>query len=269
VASMRAAQADVLSPAFARLKPLMIAAARRAGGAHAAVLDRLECWGATMRGDAAEPLMFMAWERETIRAIFQDDLGAAFERFFDPRALPLTRLLEGRATGRDWCDVRSTPVRETCDTVIAGALAAGLEVLEKRFGRDRGKWRWGDVHYAQGEHRPFGLIPSLASFFNVEVPSPGGMYTLNRGMVDFGDEHLFVNHGASSYRAIYDFADLERSLFIQTTGQSGNPFSPTYRSFAQRWARVEYIEIPTIRAEIAKTALGTWTFTPPAPPAGR
>ena len=158
VASMRAAQADVLSPAFARLKPLMIAAARRAGGADPAVLDRLDRWDATMRADAPEPLIFMAWERETVRAIYRDDLGGAFERYFDTRALALTRLLEGRATSRDWCDDRTTPARETCDEVIAGALATALTDLEKRYGSDRSRWRWGTAHFAYGEHRPFGLV---------------------------------------------------------------------------------------------------------------
>ena len=262
VASMRAAQADVLSLAFARLKPLMIAAARRGGGADGSVLDRLERWDATMRADIAEPLIFMAWERETVQAIYRDDLGGAFERFFATRALALTRLLEGRSTSRDWCDNRATPARETCDDVIAAALKAALTDLEKRYGADRSRWRWGPAHYAAGEHRPFGLVPGIASFFNIEVPSPGDPYTLNRGMVEFGEDPPFANHGASTYRAIYDFADLEHSLYIQTTGQSGNPFSPYYRSFAERWAKVDYIEIPTRREVLAKEALGTWRLTP-------
>jgi len=262
VASMRAAQADVLSLAFAQLKPLMIAAARRAGSADQATLDRLERWDATMRAELAEPLIFMAWERETIRAIYRDDLGGAFERFFATRALALTRLLEGHSTSRDWCDDRTTPERETCDVIIAGALKTALRELERRYGADRGRWRWGPVHFAYGEHRPFGLVPGLASFFNVEVPSPGDSYTLNRGMVDFEDDPPFPNRGASTYRAIYDFADLEHSRYIQTTGQSGNPFSPYYRSFADRWAKVEYIEIPTTREAIARIAMGTWKLTP-------
>jgi penicillin amidase len=49
---------------------------------------------------------------------------------------------------------------------------------------------------------------------------------------------------------------------MHSTGQSGNPFSPFYRSFVQRWASVEYIEIATKRDRIA--ALGTWTLTPKA-----
>jgi penicillin amidase len=261
-ATMQAAQADVLSPAYVRLKPLMITAARRAG-ADAGVLDRLDHWDATMRAEMPEPLIFMAWEREVVRAVYQDDLGAAFDRFFDPRALAVTKLLEGRAASRDWCDDRSTPTHETCDLVIGRALSAALADLDRRFGSDRSRWRWGEAHYARGEHRPFGMFAGLGAFFNVEVPSAGGMYTLNRGMVEFRQEPLFVNGMASSYRAIYDFADPERSLYIHTSGQSGNPLSPHYRSFAERWAKVEYIEIPTSRAAIAKVAAGTWTLSPP------
>ena len=262
IASMRAAQADVLSSAIAQLQAPMIAAAQ-AGGADAAVLDQLTAWDATMRADAPEPLIFTAWLRETIRAIYRDDLGGAFDRYFDTRALALLRLLEGRATSRNWCDDRSTPARESCGDVLAAALTAALRDLERRYGADRAKWTWGAAHYAHGEHRPFGMFAGIGPYFNVEVPSPGDAYTLNRGKTEFGETPPFANRHASSYRAIYDFADLDRSLYIHTTGQSGNPLSPFYRSFAERWVKVDYIEIATKRDAIAKAAIGTWKLTPP------
>jgi penicillin amidase len=112
------------------------------------------------------------------------------------------------------------------------------------------------------EHRPFGSVDWLARFFNVEVRSAGGNYTLNRGKADLDGERPFANRHAAGFRAIYDLADLERSLYIQSTGQSGNPFSRFYRSFARRWAEGKYIQIPTKREAIAKTLLGTWTLTP-------
>ena len=261
IASMRAAQADVLSPGIAELQAPMIAAAQ-AGGADAAVLDQLTAWDATMRVDAPEPLIFTAWLREAVKAIYRDDLGGAFDRYFDTRALALKRLLDGRATGRDWCDDRTTPSRERCGEVLAAALATALADLERRYGKDRSKWRWGAAHYAYGEHRPFGMFAGIGRFFNVEVASPGDAYTLNRGKTEFGEDPPFANRHASSYRAIYDLADLDRSLYIHTTGQSGNPLSPFYRSFAKRWANVEYIEIATKRDAIAKAAIGTWMLTP-------
>jgi penicillin amidase len=263
MASMRAAQNDVLDPAFARLQTLMIAAAQAGGEVDHALLDKLTVWDSQMRADAAEPLIFTAWVREAVKAIYQDDLGPAFPVFFDARAPALIRLLEGNAKGRDWCDDRATPARESCGSVLAGALKSALGDLERRYGADRSKWRWGVAHVAYGEHRPFGLMGGrIAQFFNVEVPSPGGNFTINRGKMEFGAEQPFANRHASSYRAIYDLADLDASLYIHTTGQSGNPFSPLYRSFAERWAKGEYIRIATKRADIDQAALGTWKLAP-------
>jgi penicillin amidase len=258
--SMRAAQADVFSPACARLKPLMIAAVRQHGGANSAILDRLAAWDATMRAEAVEPLIFVAWLREAMQAIYSDDLGPVFYQFFDFQAPALERLLEGRAQGREWCDDRTTPEREDCGVVLARALDAALADLQRRYGADPGQWQWGRAHFANGEHRPLGMLAVIGKFFNVEVASPGDAYTLNHGKPEIREEPPYANRLAPSYRAIYDFADLDRSLYIQSTGQSGNPFSPFYRSFAERWAAAEYIRIPTQREAIE--ALGTWRLTP-------
>jgi penicillin amidase len=262
LASMRAAQTDVLSLAIVKLQPLMIAAAQAGGSVEPAVLDQLTVWDGTMRADRPEPLIFTAWMREATKAIYRDDLGNAFSRYFDYRAPALIRLLEGRATARDWCDDRTTPERESCGAVLAGALNQALHGLQARYGADRSKWRWGVAHAAFSEHRPLGQVATLAPFVNIEVPSPGGNYTLNRGKTELGEEQPFANRHAASLRAIYDLADLDRSLFIHSTGQSGNPLSPFYRSFAERWSKGEYIEIATRREAIAKARLGTWTLTP-------
>jgi penicillin G amidase len=262
LASMRAAQMDAVSPAAARLQPMMIAAAQADGSVDHAVLDQLTTWDATMAADRAEPLIFTAWMREAVKAIYRDDLGAAFDRYFDYRATALIRLLEGRATARDWCDDRATPERESCGAVLAAALNRALAELEVRYGKDRSKWHWGRAHRAWGEHRPLGAMAYIARYFNVSVPSAGGNYTLNRGKAEFDLEPPFANRHAASYRAIYDLADLDRSLYIHTTGQSGNPLSPFYRSFARRWANGEYIEIATRREAIVKASRGTWKLAP-------
>lgn len=260
--TMREAQLDVLSPAALQLKALMIDAARKINVADRQTLDRLQAWDGMMRGDAPEPLMFMAWLRETVRGVYADDLGVAFPRFFNPQATVLIRLLSGKASGRDWCDNVATSERESCASVISAALGTALADLDKRYGSNRGGWRWDKAHYAANEHRPLGTLAIVGRFFNVEVPSPGGTYTLNRGQVDFNSEPPFANRGAASCRAIYDLSNLDNSQFIHTTGQSGNPFSPFYRSFAERWSKGEYIGIGTKRADIERTAIGTWHLAP-------
>src|SRR5262245_14519310 len=264
--SMRQAQADVLSLAVTRLQPLMTAAAQIGETVDQQLLDQLTAWEGTMRADLPEPLIFTAWLRAAVQAIYGDDLGPAFHRFWGARANALIRLLEGRATARDWCDDKSTAARESCGAVLAAALTRAIEDLERRYGKDRSRWRWGRAHAALSEHRGLGSIGKIAGFFdiagfvNISVTSPGDDYTLDVGRMDFASAEPFANRHAASYRAIYDFADLDRSLYMHSTGQSGNPFSPFYRSFVQRWASVDYIEIATKRERIS--ALGTWTLSP-------
>lgn len=260
--SMKAAQADVLSPAVVRLQALMIAAAQAGANVDNAILDQLTAWDGRQTMTGAEPLIFAAWIRESMRGIFADDLGPVFERYFDGRPMTLIRVLEGQATGRDWCDDRRTKEHESCAQILADALQRALKDLETRFGPDRKAWSWGKAHVAISEHRPFGLVPYLADVFNIEVPSPGGDETLNRGKMEYGDAQPYANRHASSFRGVYDLGDLEKSLFMQTTGQSGNPFSPHYRAFAERWSKDAYIEIPTQPDAIARSAAGTWTLTP-------
>jgi penicillin amidase len=77
---------------------------------------------------------------------------------------------------------------------------------------------------------------------------------VNVGQFFIRDESRpFANRHAPSMRAIYDLADLDRSVFMHSTGQSGNVLSPWYASFAERWAKVQYIRIPTKREALGET----------------
>ncbi|HEX7074721.1 MAG TPA: penicillin acylase family protein [Hyphomicrobiaceae bacterium] len=267
--TMRAAQLDVFSPAFAELAPLMIAAARPFVSSPNGqdILDRLSRWDAFMRADAVEPLLFMAWLRQSVRAIYADDFGAAFDQFYHPRAKAMIRLLRGEGS-RDWCNSRSTKKTETCGEVLAAALKRAIEELEAKFSSSRAGWSWGKAHVATGENQVFGQLPFVGRFFQIGLASPGGPYTLNRGVTEFGSDAPFANRHASTYRAIYDLSNLDGSLFMQPTGQSGNPFSRYYRTFEKSWAEGDYIQIPTDPAAIERDAIGRWLLTPSADGAG-
>ena len=92
----------------------------------------------------------------------------------------------------------------------------------------------------------------ISRLFNVSPETPGDTYSVNVGHNFIRDEDRpFANRHSASLRALYDLADLDRSLFMQSTGQSGNYRSPWYSNFAERWARVEYITIPTRREAIS------------------
>lgn len=261
-AMSQAIQADVHSDAVIELKSLMLAAIDGSENVDRSVVERIAAWDGRMVRDKTEPLLFMAWMRQSMKAIFADDLGPAFDNWFKPRALVLQRVLAGKSS-RNWCDIANTPEPEACPGVVAQALSDALTDLERRYGDTRSDWHWGRAHVARSIHRPFGQVPLLARFFNVEVESNGGQYTLDRGAPVFRDDDSpFVNRHASSFRGIYDFDDLDRSTYMLTTGQSGNIFSPNYSSFAEPWSNVAAVEIPADPAAYAGIIEGRWVLQP-------
>lgn len=258
----RSTQADVFSSAFAAIGPTMIGLIEGKKDVDPETMALLKNWDYTMVRDSAAPLIFLAWVRESMIGIFEDDLGPTFEPWFRARAGVMENVLAGR-TARNWCDDRTTPGEESCADVLAIGFGRALVDLEQRYGSDRGKWKWGAAHLTAGEHTPFSKVPILNPFFAVQVESPGGPFTLDRGVTRLSDpKKPFISVSGSSFRGIYDFADLDNSTYIITTGQSGNLFSRHYRDFAVPWSNVESIFIPVDPASYEAAIVGRWQLVP-------
>jgi len=234
-------QADVVSLAMRASLPNLLATRPRSEAARKA-LALLAKWDGEMAAGRAEPLIAWAWWRELTRAIYADELGDAFLQNWLARAVFIGNVLSGDGDHARWCDDVRTPAVETCEELLALSLDAALADLARRYDDDQTRWRWGEAHPARHEHRPFGRQPLLARLFDITVPSPGDTYTVNVGRnIMSNDAEPFANRHAASLRAIYDLADLEKSLYIHSGGQSGNILSEHYKSFSEAWARNEYI----------------------------
>ncbi|OCW57914.1 penicillin acylase family protein [Hoeflea olei] len=257
----RAVQADVFSPALAGIKPMMLAALadQDLSEEQRALADQLAAWDDTMVRERMEPLLMLAWVRHFMIDTYQDDLGFLFKDWFRARGKVLEKLLAGD-TARNWCNVKGTGREESCDEILAKSLGDAIADLKTRYGGDPEGWTYGAAHYAKGAHRPFGEVDVLKRFFNVEVASGGGPFTLDRGRTQLQDDRdPYANTNASSYRGIFDLGDLDRATYIQTTGQSGNVFSGHYSDFAGLWADVRSIEIPSTGPVDVE---GVWRLTP-------
>jgi penicillin G amidase len=249
VDSFKRMQADTRSRLVRELLPVALTAKpEKPAGRDAQAL--LKDWNGEMGRDSAAALVFAAWYRELTRLVYADELGDMFRDSWDLRAPFMIAVMKGEARLAHWCDDVRTPAKEACADRASRAFDFAAEDLRARYGEPAG-WRWGAAHPAAGDHRPFGAVPMLARIFNVAPETPGDTYSVNVGHFYIRDEtRPFANRHAASLRAIYDFADLERSLFMHSTGQSGNFLSPWYANFADRWAKVEYIAIPTRRESI-------------------
>ena len=249
LASFAKMQGDSMSRLARELLPVARAAKPNTEEGRAAQ-KMLGDWKGDMDPKLAAPLVFTAWYRELTRLVYSDELGDIFRESWDQRAAFMFAVLRGDKGYEKWCDDVRTPARETCAQHTAKAFDFAAEDLKKRFG-EPSRWRWGVAHVAASDHRPFGFFPVLKQWFNVSPETAGDGYSINVGQYTIRDEERpFANRHSGSLRAIYDLSDLDNSLFMQSTGQSGNVLSPWYANFAERWARVEYITIPAKREKI-------------------
>lgn len=254
--SFRDVQADVFSRMAADFLPLAV----RAPVSDEVALDlqnRLRAWDGVVAAEAPEPLIFSFWYRAFARLVLGDDLGPLYGDFQGFRPI-FYRNVVSRQTR--WCDDTRTPDRESCEFLAATAFDEAAQILQGRYGDDPDAWRWGDAHYAGFDHLIFGETP-LARLFNLRVPSGGDAFTVNAARYAFEDEGAAQTSGPG-YRAVFDLADLERSRFMHGTGQSGNVLSRHYRDLLERWANVEYLDIPTGREAAGQEGVGTLRLEP-------
>ena len=226
-----------------------------------ALQTRLAAWDGVMAVGAPEPLIFSTWYRKFTRLVLEDDLSkdgsnTLFDDTWGFRPLFFRNVIQKQT---NWCNNTATPELETCELLGATALRQAAQELQERYGDEMNRWRWGDPHYADHDHLIFGETP-LARFFNLRVPNGGDAFTINAARYAVDEEGAAQTSGPG-LRALYDLKDLERSRFIQPTGQSGNIFSAHYRDFLDRWVKVEYLPMFTARNRV-ENALGTLILTP-------
>jgi len=261
VAGFRALQQDRMSLFARALLPRLRGVAAPPGAGETAVRARalLDGWDGAMDPDRPEPFVFHAWIWEFARLASADELGAHQRDAWGRKGPFVQRVLEERGV---WCDDVGTAAVETCDEMLARALVAATDRIARDHGDDPDTWRWGDEHLAIAEHRPFADTP-LAPIFNLSGPAPGSMYAVNAfSFSPLEDERPFAATHGPGFRAIYDLADLERSLFVHSTGQSGNVLSPWYRNLERGWREGEYFTIPTERGAYGSNAVGRLRLVP-------
>jgi penicillin G amidase len=117
--------------------------------------------------------------------------------------------------------------------VALEALAAALDGLEERFGRDADGWRWGKVHGLDFEH-PFGTAnPLFRRIFDRSIEAGGASETVvQSGYVPTAP---FRGAWTATYRMLADVGDPARSRWQSTTGQSGQPGSTHYDDLMGGW----------------------------------
>ncbi len=225
-------------------------------------LDRLAAWNGEMSEHDPEPLIFTAWLRALTRRLAEDELGLLFREVAGPRPLFVERVFHDVDGAGRWCDVVKTPEVESCAEIARRALDDALDDLSRRYGEAVEGWRWGEAHRAIHRHTPLGFAAGVDLLVNVEHETPGGDHTLLRGSTSGREPEPFRNVHAAGLRAVYDFADPDRSVFVIATGQSGHPLSRHYDDLGALWRRGDYAPMSLDPADARAGAAGVTRLTP-------
>jgi penicillin amidase len=196
-----------------------------------------------MKVDSASALIFNAWADQLTRQLFSR-LGYLFTENYGARNFRHALILQLQNPNSPWCNDPQTEQIESCADASNAALDKALEQLSAQLGGNPKSWAWGNAHLAVSEHRPFSKVPLLGAFFNLTQPFPGDSFTINVGRLELlRADNPFETKQAPSLRALYDLSDLEQSLFIYQTGQSGWVQSKLYRNMSTLWAHNEYLPL--------------------------
>ena len=218
--SFAAMQVDPVSSFAQAILPRLLATAAP-DDASAQSLALLRGWDGAMRTDLPQPLLFNEWVRAFEASLLRGagvPAGIAGARY-DLVAYALS------PDGAWWC-------RGDCGPQLASSLQAAVAALTARHGPAPDGWRWGAEHRALFVHPLLGQVPVLGPLATWSIEQPGDDTTVYRGGTR---QNGWASIHGAGYRGVYDLADLDRSLFAMTPGQSGHPLRRTAGSLMLRW----------------------------------
>jgi len=201
---------------------------------------RLLEWDFVMDRSSVAAAIYAAWEgelRSSVRdAVVPPDAGMNLSL----RKVIETIMVPPGELGDDPMRVR--------DELLIGSLSAAVDELTEELGPDMERWVYGqpDYHHAYLRH-PLGTAVDAATRARLEVgPHPRGGYGSTVNQTGNGNNQT----SGASFRIIVDTGDWDRTVGMNTPGQSGDPDSPFYRNLFERWANDEFHPVFYSRDEI-------------------
>ena len=228
------------------------------------ILDRLNAWKGDHPLESVEATIFHRWEYNVLRGTFMDELK--FEQFEEFLTTHMSKRVIAPLLQKPnsvwWDDVKTKDKKETETDIVAAAFQKAVKSLNDDFGSDPNNWTWYKVHSLEHGH-PIGQVEALRSFFNVgPFPIHGSREVINNLSFGYNSGGYYKVGAGPSTRRIVDFSDVENSMSIIPTGQSGNPFSEHYRNQAEMFNRGEFRKMMMNEKEIVEKAKSHLKLTP-------
>lgn len=240
----RALQTDVVSTPARRLVSLLapLVGTDRDGER---ALALLRDWGGSLAAVSGPAALFEVWWTHHLRAaLFAALAPEVVRKLLLPGDVESILAVLEQPDGR--FGQEPTAAR---DALLLATLADAYRDVAARLGPDEADWAWGKLHHGQFEH-PIAAIapPDRAAAWRVG-PFPLGGSAVTPMHTGYRPSDFRCVMG-SSFRLIVDLSDFDRSIFVNTPGQSGRPGTAHWDDLAARWAAGDYAPLPYTRAAV-------------------
>jgi penicillin amidase len=232
---MASLQLDVHNPFASTLVPHLLRVGAAGGGPEA--LGLLGGWDFAQDTGSAPAAFYNAVWRHLLLRTFNDELPEGARPGGEDRWFEVVRSLLDRPDDPWWDDVTTSHRKENRDDVLRAALADASAELHERLGDDPSAWTWGDLHTLELTHETFGVsgIAPIEWLFNRGPFRLGGGPSIVDA-VGWNVQEGYQVDWVPSMRMVVDLADLDRSRWINLTGNSGHAFAEHYWDQAPLWA---------------------------------
>ncbi len=202
----------------------------------------LKKWNGNHLTTMTEPVIYYRLMRKVLEECMADELDEKeFELIisghFMQKTLPV---LLNNEKSVWWDNVLTKNKLETRSEIFTIAFVKAVDALIEEQGDDITDWKWGNVHTVEHQN-PVGKMKPLNKFFNVGPFSTwGGTETINNLNFHLSDNGIYKVSYGPSMRIIIDFADIENSVSVIPTGQSGMFLSKHYNDQAELYNSGKY-----------------------------
>lgn len=195
------------------------------------VLDKLLKWKGNHYLDNIEPTIYYKLIFRVLKNTFKDELGEELFKQFTGTSLcrkTETRFLKNENS--PWWDNINTTKKESFSEIITNSFKESVSELQNQLGYAVEEWQWRKVH-TLGHKHALAKVDFLKSILNVKnAPIVGGRETINNIMFNYSENGVYESDAGPSTRRVIDFSDIENSVAVLPTGQSGNFLSPYYKN---------------------------------------
>jgi penicillin G amidase len=218
-------------------------------------LDELFRWDFQTKAESTGASIYEVMITRMKYEIFHDELGdKLFEKFAADKTASMNLMADVILNKPDYMllDKVETSQKETLSDAVQASFRYAVSFLKERFGSDVRKWHWGDLHQIEFSH-VFGQEKMLRPVFDFgPYPFGGDEHTINRGGFDVNKPYK-VNITAS-IRYIIDFANLNHSQAVLSTGQCAQLLSPNRTDMSKMFLNGQYLKWTMNSDEIKKDA---------------